>query len=199
MAANRCSVWILGNVPPTVKIDAATTNRSLLKSTSSRPQLKADPPLKFWRLLINTAVHDAKKTWAGIPTDKAIAARWWLEEHKPKESDKAAWRSSFECACIWLGLVADEERKRLIDEIDAHLLCAYKEHVVQVLYVRRAAVLTCAGVPTAIAGQYQLGLVSEADYEDVAGIEHPEPERVIRQLHAREERKRTLPGLTAAA
>lgn len=184
---------------PQVKIDAATTNRSLLKSTSSRPQLKADPPLKFWRLLINTAVHEAKKTLAGIPTDRAIAARWWLEEHRPKESDKAAWRTSFACACSWLGLDAEVERKRLIGEIEAHLLCAYKEHVLQVVYVRRAAVLTCAGMPTAIGRQFVLGLVSEADYEDVAGIEHPEPERVVRQLQAREERKRLLPGLIAAA
>lgn len=186
-------------MPPTVQISAAKTNRSLVNQAPSRPQLKADPPLKFWRLLINTAVHDAKKTFAGIPTDKAIAARWWLEEHKPKQSDREAWSTSFECACSWLGLDVDEERRRLLEEIDRELRLAYADHVRTVVYLRRAAVLTCAGMPTAVGKQFVLGLVSELDYEDVAGVEHPVPERVVRQLHAREERKRKPAGLTVAA
>ena len=187
-------------MPPSVKIDAAKTNRSLVsQAPSSRPQLQANPHLLLWRKLIDSAVHDAKKTFAGIPTDRAIAARWWLEEFKPKQSERNEWERSFECACGWLGLDPAQERLRLLEDIDHELQIAYADHVRSVVYLRRAAVLTCAGVPTAVGRQYALPLVNELDFEDIAGVEHPEPERVVRQLHAREERKAKVSRLTTAA
>lgn len=142
--------------------------------------------LKFWRWMINSAVADAKRTAYGLPTDAAILARWWIEEHRPKQSDREEWERSFECACSWLGLDAKAERERLVIELDAHVFAAYREHVRTTVYQRRAAVLTCAGMPTAIARQNVLPLVSETDYEHVAGIEHGDPDRVALQLELRE-------------
>jgi len=186
-------------MPPTVKIDAAKTNRSLANQAPSRPQLQANPVLKFWRWMINSAAADAKRTQHGLPTDAAILARWWIEEHKPKQSERVEWERSLDCACSWLGLDPAEERRRLLAEIDEHLRTAYAEHVRTTVYLRRAAVLTCAGYSTAVGRQTVLPLVSEVDYEHVAGIDHPDPERVAVQLEARERRKRELAALTPAA
>lgn len=169
---------------PTVQIEAARTNRSLVNAPPSRPQLKADPVLKFWRIIINHAVADAKRTYAGLPTDAAILARWWIEEHRPKQSEREEWERSFECACSWLGLDAAAERKLLCEKIDEHLRGAYADHVRRTVYLRRAAVLTCAGFTTAIARQNVLPLVSEEDYEHIAGVEHGDPDRVVRQMQA---------------
>jgi hypothetical protein len=46
------------------------------------------------------------------------------------------------------------------------------------VYVRRAAVLSCAGIPVAIARQLIMPLVSVADWEDVAGVVHADPKSV---------------------
>jgi hypothetical protein len=155
--------------------------------------------LKFWRWLINSAAADAKRTHHGLPTDAAILARWWIEEHKPTQANREEWERSLDCACSWLGVDPVAERKKLLAEIDDHLRAAYDDHVRTTVYLRRAAVLTCAGYPTAVARQCVLPLVSEPDYEHVAGVDHPDPERVVVQLEARAERIRKTAGLTAAA
>lgn len=125
--------------------------------------------------MIRGAVADAKRTRYGLPTDAAILARWWIEEHQPRQADKEEWERCFECACSWLSLEPGKERKRLLEEVDAALQLAYLEHVRSTVYLRRAAVLSCAGMPTAIARHYELPLVSEADYEHVAGVDHADP------------------------
>jgi hypothetical protein len=154
------------------------------QAPTPKPKLQANPHLLFWRRLIGHAVADAKLTFAGISTDAAILARWWIEEHKPKQSDREEWERSFECACGWLDLDAAAERKRLLVEIDEHLRAAYEAHVRATVYLRRAAVLTCAGFVTAIGKQIVLPLASEADFDHVAGVEHGDPERVVRQMAA---------------
>ena len=63
-------------------------------------------------------------------------------------------------------------RAALLERIDKSLKAQYELHVQSVLYVRRAMVLACAGVPTAIARQYVLPLVDEEDYEQVADVDH---------------------------
>lgn len=168
----------------TVHIDAARTQRSLVAAADSvkRPQLKAEPTLKFWRWLINSAVADSKRVYAGLPTDAAILGRWWIEEHRPLQSQRLEWERCFECACTWLDLDPMKERVSLLHEIDRHLEQAYRDHVRTTVYQRRAAVLTAAGIPTAIARQNLLPLISEHDYEHVAGIEHGDPPKVAAKL-----------------
>jgi hypothetical protein len=59
-----------------------------------------------------------------------------------------------------------------VEKIHEALLDAYKYHIRGFLYWRRAAVLSCAGEPTAIARQYVLPLVSVQDWETVASVEN---------------------------
>jgi hypothetical protein len=135
---------------------------------------RADPPLLVWRRLLNHAVDEAKKTADGLPTDLAILARWWIADLQPQESDRHEWERSFGCACHWLDIDAVVERKRLVREIDQVLKKAWMEVWYRLVYVRRAMVLTCAGMPIAIAGQFLLPLASEATYDEVAGVDKPD-------------------------
>ena len=66
----------------------------------------------------------------------------------------------------------DEWRARLLAEVDEAQRQAREQSAAAELYVRRAMVLACAGIPTAIARQHLLPLVSVADYEQVAGVDH---------------------------
>ncbi len=153
-----------------VQIDAARTDRSLVQAKAQK-RIERNPVMGMWAKLIDQAVQDAKRTVQGLPTDGAILARWWIAEHQPAESAKEDWERSFACACVWLGWDAASKRKRLIERIDHSLHRQYEAHVQSVIYVRRAMVLSCAGFPTTIARQYMMPLVSEKDYEDVAGID----------------------------
>ena len=169
---------------PSVQTTASRSNRSLAASAerpAERKKLSPNPVLLFWRHMIKSAVADAKRTAFGLPTDGAILARIWIEEHKPKQENREEWERSFECACVWLELDVDAERKRLVAEIEA----SWQEQALHLLrcnvYVRRASVLTCAqtmvfeGEPVAIGRQFVLPLVSAGDYETVAGVEHGDP------------------------
>jgi hypothetical protein len=133
--------------------------------------VKADPKLLLWRRMIEFSTAESKKTLDGQPTDLAILARWWIVEFQPKETDKDEWERSFECACHWLNLDAVKERKRLAMEIDAALLASCLIVMRADLYKRRAMVLSCSGVATAIARQLMLALVAPLTYDDVAGVE----------------------------
>lgn len=155
-----------------VQVDAAPVNRGISQAPSLRSKLTADPRLLFWRRLLDQALADAKRTLFGLPTDSAILARWWIAEFQPKPSDKDSWESSLACACDWLNLDATTERARMVAVIDQALTEASLNHSRSVTYRRRAAVLTCAGERTSIGRQFVLPLVSIADYEHVAGIEH---------------------------
>lgn len=154
-----------------VGVDASRTSRDLVpearKAQADRALLHDDPVLGVWVRLVDEAVQEAKRTRCGLPTDTAILARWWLEEHRPPKRDGPEYERSFAAACEWLGWNADKQRARLLTNIDRSLRRAYELHVRSVVYVRRAMVLTCAGVPTAIARQYVMPLVSEQDFRDV--------------------------------
>lgn len=176
-----------------VHVDAASTNRSLAdraQRNSKRPlvingqQAYCDPKLLFWRRYIDHAVDDAKRTVHGLPSDLAILARWWLSENRPTPDQKDEWECSFAAGCGWLNLDVEEERARLLAEIDEALRNALEAHARGYLYVRRAHVLTCAGMPTAIAGRYVLPLVAKAEYDDVAGTDHPDPLNAMEPLLA---------------
>ena len=160
-----------------VHIDAAKSNRSLVAGAPAKRKQAANPVLKLWRWMINSAVADAKRTKFGLPTDGAIHARWWLEEHHPKPSDKDEWERSFAACCSWLDEDEDALRKKLLEEIETVLHNAYMDFLRAYVYQRRAAVLSCAGIPTAIAKHYMLPMVSQADYETIAGIEHGDPDK----------------------
>jgi hypothetical protein len=134
-----------------------------------------DLTLLFWRRLINSAVADACRTLYGAPTDNAIMARYWIDEMQPHQTESAGWSVSFECACGWLSLDVATERARLVGLVDDAWMAAAAKHLQAALKLRRAAVLSCAGVMITSPGQAELPLVSEADYEDVAGIEHGDP------------------------
>lgn len=136
--------------------------------------LRADPPLLVWRRLLNHAVDEAKKTMDGLPTDLAILARWWIADLQPQQSDRNEWERSFGCACQWLDIDPGEERRRLVREIDKALKRAWMEVWHAVVYMRRAMVLSCAGIPTAVAGQFMLPLASVSTYDEVAGIDKPD-------------------------
>ncbi len=176
-----------------VLVDAAKTHRSLVASAPARRRAMPLPQLLFWRRMIDSAVADAKRVTHGIPTDAAIAARWWLEELRPPQSECREWERSFECCCSWLHIEPNAERMRLLAAIDADLMQSYLTHLRAVMYQRRAAVLTCAGLRTAIQRQYVLPLVSVADYEHVAGIEHGDPVGAVRIMKQR----KPLADLTA--
>lgn len=168
-----------------VQVDAAKTDRRLTSAAPAKRRAMPDPSLLFWRRMIDSAVADAKRTECGIPTDRAILQRWWIEEFKPTQQQRDEWELSFECCCGWLNLDAARERVRLLGMIDAASREAYDLHVRTVVYRRRAAVLTCAGITTAIARQYVLPLVSENEYEDVAGIDRDDPPAATRQVAPR--------------
>ena len=171
---------------PTVHLDAARKDRSLVNAADSgRRRVVVDPQLLFWRKLIDLAVADAKRTAHGLPTYSALQARWWIEEHKPVQKDRDEWERSFECACNWLNLDATAERSRLVTLIEKSVMDAYVAYVRAATYQMRAAMLACAGVSTAIAKQFVLPLVSEADYEQVAGIEHGDPKNVTLWMESR--------------
>jgi hypothetical protein len=157
-----------------VHVSAARKDRSLLPAKAPK-KLRVDVVLTLWRRMIDTAVADAKRTKFGLPTDGAIMARLWLEEFRPAQDNKDDWGRSLACACSCLGLDVEAERKRLLGDIDAHLHQVYVDYIRAHRYARRAALLTCAGVNTAVQRQYVMPLVDERDYEDVAGVEHPDP------------------------
>jgi hypothetical protein len=136
-----------------VHMEAERTNRSLTQAPEPK-KMTGDPALLFWRRLIESAVADAKRTKFGLPTDTAILARYWIAEDRPTQENKDEWERSFECACQWLDLDTNAERQARLKEIDEALAHSYKEYASKVTYVRRAAVLACAGKPTAIARQY---------------------------------------------
>jgi len=143
-----------------------------------RRSVKADNVLLFWRRYIDSAVAEACKTRWGVPTDSAILERWWIEEHKPDRKDAVEWERSFACACGWLNLDAEAERMRLVAVIEETLRGKCIEFVRTNILLRRAAVLSCAGIPTAVGKQYEMPLVSTADYEHVAGVEHGDPANI---------------------
>jgi hypothetical protein len=134
----------------------------------------ANPPLLFWRRLLDHAIAEAKKTTDSLPSDLAILARWWIEDLRPRECDKSNWERSFDCACHWLDLDADVERKRILAEIDAELKQKWMNLWFRLTRLRRGMVLTCAGRPKAIASQCLLPLADLATYDEVAGIEKPD-------------------------
>ena len=80
-----------------VQIDAAKTNRSLVTAAPARRRVRIDPQLLFWRRMIDHAIADAKRVAYGLPTDAAILARWWIEEHRPPQKDCCDWERSFHC------------------------------------------------------------------------------------------------------
>lgn len=137
---------------------------------SSRVQA-VEPVLLFWRRLIDHAAEEAKVTEYGIPTYHALLQRWWIEDCRPSRESRTEWETSFECACEWLGVNVDEERKRLSGEIQACLRKKAWRFAQGVAYERRAHALTCAGRPTAIARQLVLGLVSTEEYTAIRGID----------------------------
>ncbi len=126
---------------------------------------------RFWRRLVFHAVAEAKRTRCGVPTDSAILERWWIE-HQPTAADKDEYERSFNHACEQMGRDPDKMRKKFLEQIEASNLADFKLHVQSVMYLRRAMVLACAGVPTAIARQYAMPLCDEQDYEHVAGIDY---------------------------
>jgi hypothetical protein len=158
---------------PDILTDAARRDRSYAQP-QALVSLRSDPPLLVWRRLLNHAVHEAKKTIDGLPTDLAILARWWIADLQPTQDDSCEWERSFACACHWLQIDAVVERKRLVREIDAALKATWMEVWHRLTYMRRAMVLTCAGRPTAIAGQFFLPLASCLTYDEVAAIDKPD-------------------------
>ncbi len=202
----------------TVRVDAARSNRSL---TSGQPDRAAsirqrrinlaNPVLLMFRRQIDTAVADAKKTRHGMPSALAISQRWWIQENRPDKNDRTKlgrmlYAGSFECCCEMLGLNADQERDRVLAEIDDAIVAAVMQHVGDAVYQHKAAVLRCAGIPSAIGtgdgktAQYILGLVDPEDYEDVAD---PDDAAALaaalrRERRASSRRARRLP-VTAAA
>ena len=127
--------------------------------------------LLFWTRMITHSVDEAKKTIDGLPTELAILARWWIADFQPRETEKDDWERSFACACQWMDKNVVSFRKQLLQEIDQTLMDRFVEQMRVAVYTRRAAVLSCAGVPTAIARQFVLPLVSAASYDEVAGLE----------------------------
>ncbi len=171
-----------------IQIDAASRNCRVAAPPPLRPERVANPVLKLWRWHINLALADAKKTRNGLPTDGAIHARWWLEEHQPAECDRDEWEASFACCCMWLDLDADKERARVLGEIDASWKAALDAWVNGYMYQRRALVRSCAGGRAAVFGRQQLmPLMHGLDFEAVACVEHDDPpgwQKKLRPLRA---------------
>jgi hypothetical protein len=185
LAARSCGVALICSQPydalrcvPTMAMPEVLTDAARHDRSFAQPQalvsMRSNPPLLVWRRLLNHAVAEAKKTLEGLPTDLAILARWWIADLQPTRHDHTEWERSFACACHWLDIDATKERKRLVREIDDALKLTWMEVWFRLTYMRRAMVLTCAGRPTAIAGQFLLPLASESTYDEVAGIDKPD-------------------------
>jgi hypothetical protein len=98
---------------------------------------RVNPTLLVCRRIIDAAVHDAKETLLGEPTDDAMLARAWLEEkigppvkklyqYNPayKSAYKLAYYMSFEWCCHWLNYTiesTEEYRKQLTAQVDQAL------------------------------------------------------------------------------
>jgi hypothetical protein len=155
-------------------LSTVKSKRHYMRQPQLVRRMRSDPPLLFWRRVLDQAVDEAMKTSGGLPTDLAILARWWISDLRPLQSDKDEWERSFECACHWLDLDPIAERKRLLSEIDLSLQGDWMQAWYLLTYTRRAMVLTCSGVPTAIAKQFFLPLASLSTYDEVAGVEKPD-------------------------
>jgi hypothetical protein len=129
-----------------VLVTASKHNRGFAQPQTPRITMVANPPLLFWRRLLDHAIAEAKKTTDSLPSDLAILARWWIEDLRPRECDKSNWERSFDWMNLWFRLTR----------------------------LRRGMVLTCAGRPKAIASQCLLPLADLATYDEVAGIEKPD-------------------------
>jgi hypothetical protein len=157
-----------------VRTDAGKHDRGFAQAAPPPRTRQNDPILRFWRRILMHAVADAKKTKDGLPTDQAILARWWISDYRPKRENPDEWENSFECCCMWLSKDPVDGRKRVLEDIDAALKEAWVQRWYRIVYNQRAAVLSCAGTPTAIARQYILPLVAESTHEETAGIDKPD-------------------------
>lgn len=169
---------------PDIEVSASAKNRSLSEAAlgaadRSPRELRADPVLLCWKRLMENAIRDAKRTRNGLPTGLAHLARWWIVEYRPLQSDREGWSTSFEACCSWLGIDAASERERLRLQIDAAWQTARDAHWARRVYECRAAVMTCAGEPTAIRGQFYLPIVDEEDYREVSMVEDETPQLTL--------------------
>ena len=157
-----------------VQVSAARTDKSLVPTLGKlrHGQERMDFAQKLSVRLIEQAVQDAKKTMYGNPTDVALLSMWWIKDHRPARTEKDEWERSFERACVLMDVDVDSMRARLVTSIEAKWREDNETAAQAYIYVRRAMVLACAGIPTAIARQYLLGVVNEAEYDDVAGVDH---------------------------
>jgi hypothetical protein len=114
------------------------SNNSKLRLASEKTvDERVNPTLLVCRRIIDAAVHDAKETLLGEPTDDAMLARAWLEEkigppikklyqYNPayKSAYKLAYYMSFEWCCHWLNYTiesTEEYRKQLTAQVDQAL------------------------------------------------------------------------------
>jgi hypothetical protein len=161
-----------------VQVDAALRNRSITPTVQIlETKLKAEPVLLLWRRLIDLTVEEATQTRFGEPTDNAILARWWIEQADDLDAKGHAFRATFERACLLLRLDAAAERKGLLREIDEAVRRACLRYAAKRLELRRRAVLTTARAANLMTQSFALLLVSQVEYEDVAGINRPDPPR----------------------
>lgn len=95
------------------EVTAARRTREIEVDAPRRTE--AEVALLLFRRLIATALHEAKKTRDGLPTNTALLERAWFEEHTPLESH--AYLTSFAHCCHMLALNESEERARALKEI----------------------------------------------------------------------------------
>ena len=73
-------------------------------------------PLLLFRRLLDTALHEAKRTRDGIPTFNAILERAWFEQHV--EPGWLGWETSFANCCRMLGEDEEEARRGCLRQIN---------------------------------------------------------------------------------
>jgi hypothetical protein len=84
-----------------VQMTAEAKDHSLVARAPLR-RVRLQPVPTLYLKMLDHAITDAKRTRCGMPTDAAILARWWIEEHRAAETDRVDWERSFACACHWL-------------------------------------------------------------------------------------------------
>ena len=157
-----------------VGVDAQRKDRSLVPAERGlEAKLKAEPVLLLWRRLIHTATEEARQCRYGQPTDTAILARWWIEQQDPADAKGVA--ATFDRACRLLGEDPEAERAKILNKLNAAWLESALMYWRRRLALRRDAVLSVAREPSELGYDFALLLVSEAQYEDTAGISRPDP------------------------
>lgn len=98
------------------QVTAAVSRREVRTSEPRKRMIHV--PLLLFRRLKDNAIHEAKKTYQGLPTKTALLERAWIEQHC--EPGWLGWETSFSNCCLMLGEEESIARHAALVLIDKH-------------------------------------------------------------------------------